>query len=104
MIQLELNEDEVEMLPVEKVKELYDNQIDRAKELMANKNHDYAEAWREMSQESYVDLILAKLLRIKQIVSNDGVTIASEGVDSNFFDILNYAAFALIMISEGKHL
>ena len=104
LIQLELNEDEVEMLPVEKVKELYDKQIDRAKELMANKNHDYAEAWREMSQESYVDLILAKLLRIKQIVSNDGVTIASEGVDSNFFDILNYAAFALIMISEGKHL
>jgi hypothetical protein len=70
---------------------------------MQDKNHDYGEAWREMSQESFIDLILAKLLRIKQILNNDGKTIASEGVDANFYDILNYAAFGLILIQEGKH-
>jgi hypothetical protein len=69
---------------------------------MLDKNHDYGEAWREMSQESFVDLILAKLLRIKQIISNEGVTIISEGIDANYFDILNYAVFALILIDEGK--
>ena len=103
LIQLELGSEEVEMLSVNEVQNLYDAQVKRAKQLMADKNHDYGEAWREMSQESYTDLILAKILRIKQIIGNDGVTIASEGVDANFFDILNYAAFALIMIGEGKH-
>ena len=67
------------------------------------KNHDYGEAWREMSQESFTDHILAKLLRIKQIISNDGVTIASEGIDANFYDIINYAVFALILIEEKVH-
>ncbi|HYJ38380.1 MAG TPA: DUF1599 domain-containing protein, partial [Chitinophagaceae bacterium] len=61
------------------------------------------EAWREMSQESFVDLILMKLMRIRQILSNDGKTIASEGIDSNFIDIVNYSTFALILIDEGKH-
>ncbi|RYG53690.1 MAG: DUF1599 domain-containing protein [Chitinophagaceae bacterium] len=103
LIQLELGSEEVEMLTVPKVQELYDRQVQRAKLLMADKNHDYGEAWREMSQESYTDLILAKLLRIKQIIGNDGVTIVSEGIDANYFDILNYAVFALIMIGEGKH-
>jgi hypothetical protein len=70
---------------------------------MTDKNHDYGEAWRDMSQESFVDLILAKLLRIKQIVANEGVTLVSEGIDANFFDILNYSVFALILIGEGKH-
>jgi hypothetical protein len=64
---------------------------------MQNKNHDYGEAWRDMSQESFVDLILAKVLRIKQIVQNDGKTLVSEGIESNFYDILNYAVFALIL-------
>lgn len=103
LIQLELTNEHVEMLSVSRVQELYDAQISRAKLLLKDKNHDYDEAWREMSQESYADLILAKILRIKQIISNDGVTIASEGIDANYFDILNYAAFALIMIGEGKH-
>ncbi len=103
LVQLELGSEEVEMLSVSEVQNLYDAQVNRAKQLMADKNHDYGEAWREMSQESYTDLILAKILRIKQIIGNDGVTIASEGVDANFFDILNYSAFALIMIGEGKH-
>ena len=70
---------------------------------MTDKNHDYGEAWREMSQESFIDLILAKLLRIKQIISNKGITLMSEGIDANYFDIMNYAAFGLILIQEGKH-
>lgn len=64
---------------------------------MRDKNHDYDEAWRDMSHESFVDLILAKILRIRQIVQNDGLTLASEGIDSNYYDIINYAAFALIL-------
>ena len=70
---------------------------------MQDKNHDYGEAWREMSQESFVDLILAKLLRIKQILANDGKTIISEGIDANYYDIINYAVFALILMSENVH-
>ena len=103
LIQLELNSDEPEQLPVTVVKELYEAKIVAAKKLMQDKNHDYGEAWREMSQESFVDLILAKLLRIKQIISNEGVTLVSEGIDANYFDILNYAVFGLILMGEGKH-
>lgn len=103
LIQLDLTSDETEELPVEKVRHLYDDKAASCKKLMQDKNHDYGEAWREMSQESFVDLILAKLLRIRQILANDGKTIASEGIDANFFDILNYAVFALILIGEGKH-
>lgn len=103
LMQLELGDIETEMLPVETVRTLYDDKVAAAKKLMSDKNHDYGEAWREMSQESFVDLILAKLLRIKQIIANDGVTIISEGIDANFYDILNYAVFALILIDEGKH-
>lgn len=103
LIQLEINNDEVELMGVEEVAALYDKKVSDAKKLMSDKNHDYGEAWREMSQESFIDLTLAKLLRIKQIISNNGVTIASEGIDSNFYDILNYAAFGLILIDEGLH-
>ena len=102
LMQLSLSAEESEQLGVERVTDLYNHQIASAKSLMNDKNHDYGEAWREMSQESFVDLILAKLLRIRQIIANDGKTIASEGIDANFFDILNYAAFALILIAEGK--
>ena len=98
LIQLKLNDGgEREELQVDEALSLYDDQIGKAKKLMTDKNHDYGEAWREMSQESFVDLILAKILRIKQIVQNEGKTIASEGIDANFYDILNYAVFALIM-------
>jgi len=69
---------------------------------MLDKNHDYGEAWRDMSQESFADLILVKLLRIKQILHNDGKTLISEGIDANYVDILNYSIFALILIAEGK--
>lgn len=74
--------------------------IDAARKLMHDKNHDYGEAWREMSQESFTDLILSKILRIKQIIANEAKTLVSEGIDANFYDILNYAVFALIQISS----
>jgi hypothetical protein len=82
---------------------LYDRHIGRVRNLMEEKNHDYGEAWRDMSQESFADLILVKLLRIRQILANDGKTIISEGIDANIHDIINYAVFALILIEEGKH-
>jgi hypothetical protein len=103
LIQLQLASDETEELPVQQVENLYNDQVNRAKRLMEDKNHDYGEAWRQMSQESFADLILAKLLRIKQILKNDGKTIASEGIDANFFDIMNYSVFALILIDENIH-
>ncbi|CAN5402592.1 DUF1599 domain-containing protein [soil metagenome] len=103
LIQLDKQTDEREDLPVEEVAELYDQKIAVAKKLMEDKNHDYGEAWREMSQESFADLVLTKLLRIKQILLNKGATIISEGIDANYYDIMNYAVFAMILIEEGKH-
>ena len=103
LIQLDIKDDELEDLPVETVAHLYNEKIDIAKKLMLDKNHDYGEAWREMSQESFVDLILAKILRIKQIIANKGQTIISEGIDANFYDIINYAVFGLILIEEEVH-
>mgnify|MGYP000710458762 FL=1 len=103
LIQLKLDDPKVEDMPVAQVQELYQQNVDFAKSTMLDKNHDYGEAWRDMSQESYADLILVKLLRIRQILTNDGKTLISEGIDANFVDILNYASFALIQISEGKH-
>ena len=75
---------------------LYDEVLSEAKELMLRKNHDYGEAWREMSKEGIVDMILAKVIRIKTILDNGGKTISSEGVEGNYFDIINYAIFDLI--------
>ena len=75
---------------------LYDEVLNEAKELMIRKNHDYGEAWREMSKEGIVDMILAKIIRIKTILANDGKTVASEGAEGNYFDIINYAIFDLI--------
>ena len=97
LIQLELNDDETEDLDVEIVTKMYDKKVVIAKQLMQDKNHDYGEAWRDMSQESFADLILAKVLRIKQILNNEGKTLISEGIDANFYDIINYAVFALIL-------
>ncbi len=85
---LELSED--------KVTELYDKYAKEAHDLMNKKNHDYGEAWRDMRVSSLTDLILMKILRIKQIEDNQGETLISEGVDANYFDMLNYAVFALI--------
>ncbi|MBR1426503.1 MAG: DUF1599 domain-containing protein [Paludibacteraceae bacterium] len=75
---------------------LYDEVLNEARELMNRKNHDYGEAWREMSREGIVDMILAKIIRIKTILANNGKTLASEGVEGNYFDIINYAIFDLI--------
>lgn len=101
-IQLELPGDAPEELPIDQVSALYDSHVSTAKKLMQDKNHDYGEAWRSMSQESFVDLILMKLQRIRQILINEGKTIISEGIDANYLDILNYAVFALILLSESK--
>jgi hypothetical protein len=100
LIQLELNVDARLDLPEKEALSLYDKYANAARSLMENKNHDYGEAWREMRIASLTDLILAKLLRIKQIEDHKGATLISEGVDGNYFDIINYAIFVLIRFSE----
>lgn len=97
LIQLFLGHDAVEDVPVEQVERWYDEKIAQTKALMTKKNHDYGEAWRSMSQESFVDLILMKLMRMRQIIANDGKTLISEGLDANYQDIINYSVFALIL-------
>jgi len=102
IIQLEeRNLDEVELSAVDAVK-LYDKYADKAKALMEKKNHDYGEAWRDMRVSSLTDMILQKILRVKQIEDNNGSTIISEGIDANYFDMLNYSVFALIHLGKGK--
>lgn len=103
LIQLKKNNSAVEDLDVDIVSALYSENVQLAKDTMLAKNHDYGEAWREMTQESFADLILVKLLRVRQILANDGKTLISEGIDANYVDIINYAIFALILINEGKH-
>lgn len=101
LIQLALPADAPEELELQQVAALYDENVSTAKRLMQDKNHDYGEAWRSMSQESFVDLILMKPQRIRQILSNEGKTLVSEGIDANYHDILNYAVFALILMAEA---
>ncbi|MDO4225512.1 MAG: DUF1599 domain-containing protein [Bergeyella zoohelcum] len=81
---------------------LYDKYAQEAKQLMEYKNHDYGEAWREMRISSITDLIYQKVLRTKQIEDNNGKTIVSEGLNANYFDMLNYAVFCLIKLSEKQ--
>lgn len=102
LIQLELTENDPEELEPETARTMYHKFFIAAKTLMQSKNHDYGEAWRNMTQESFVDLILMKLQRMRQILSNKGQTIISEGMDANYYDIVNYAVFALILQSEAK--
>jgi len=102
LIQLTLTEDDPEELPVHTVATLYRQQLMAARDLMLGKNHDYGEAWRNMTQESFVDLILMKLQRMRQILLNKGKTIISEGLDANYHDMINYAEFALILQEESK--
>lgn len=94
-----------EFLPLqpEEAMKLYDQAIAEATSLMRNKNHDYDEAWRKMRISSFTDIILQKLLRTKEIEDNHGITKVSEGIDANFMDIINYAFFALIKISEKEN-
>lgn len=102
LIQLELAKDDRMEMPVDETMSLYTKYAQAAKDLMEKKNHDYGEAWRDMRVSSLTDLILVKLLRIKQIEDNQGKTVISEGIDANYFDIINYAIFALIRLTEGK--
>jgi hypothetical protein len=99
LIQLELGPSEAEM-EQDQTQKLYNGWFEKAKQLMQDKNHDYGEAWRMMRISSYTDLILMKLKRTKQIEDNMGQTTVSEGIDANYLDIINYAVFALIKISE----
>ncbi len=93
LVEMELGE--------EKAIAFYDHYSKEAFELMQRKNHDYGEAWRDMRVSSLTDLILMKILRVKQIEDNKGKTIMSEGIDANYFDMLNYAVFSLIHLSEN---
>ena len=87
-------------LNVEQATQFYDEKIRLTKELMEAKNHDYGEAWREMRVSSLTDLILQKLLRVKQIEDNKGKTLVSEGIDANYQDMINYSVFALILMKK----
>ena len=99
---MELSENDPEELDVDSVETLYHRYFTAAKMLMQSKNHDYGEAWRNMTQESFVDLILMKLQRMRQIIANKGKTLISEGLDANYYDMINYAVFALILLEESK--
>lgn len=100
LIQLEKGVADQPDLELAEASDLYDQHIQETKTLMENKNHDYGEAWREMRISSLTDLILQKLLRVKQIENNSGKTIVSEGLEANYQDMINYAIFALILIGE----
>lgn len=98
LIQMELGTGGNLELPYDEGERLYDKYIFAARDLMMDKNHDYGEAWRTMRISSLTDIILMKLLRVKQIEDNQGKTFISEGLDANYYDIINYAIFALIRL------
>ena len=98
MLQLDLSDSDPNELEVELVENLFDQRVNETKELMFAKNHDYGEAWRDMRISSLTDLILMKILRVKQIEDNLGQTVVSEGVKANYQDMLNYSVFALIKL------
>ena len=102
LVQLQKGVVETPDLKAEEAAMLVREQLGTARSLMQRKNHDYGEAWRSMRVSSLVDLILMKLLRIKQIEDNKGQTLVSEGIDANFLDIVNYAVFALILMNEEE--
>jgi len=101
LIQLEKGVSEQPDLSAEEAIQLYDKHVAITKKLMEDKNHDYGEAWRDMRVSSLTDLILQKLLRVKQIENNKGKTIVSEGIDANYQDMINYAVFALVHLKES---
>ena len=101
LIQMEKGIVESPDLNLDQALKLYDNQLSVTKSLMENKNHDYGEAWREMRVSSLTDLIIQKILRIKQIEDNKGKTLVSEGIDANYQDMINYSVFALIHLQKS---
>ncbi len=98
LIQLEKGIADQPDMDHQEVESLYQHHYQEAKSLMESKNHDYGEAWREMRVSSLTDLILQKLLRVKQIEDNGGKTLISEGIDANYYDMINYAIFAIIKL------
>ena len=104
LIQHSLAGDDRQDIPVTELGPLYDRFVEETRQLFQDKNHDYGEIWRDMRISSYTDLILMKLLRIKQIEDNQGLLLASEGVDANYMDIINYCVFALIRLEEQSTL
>jgi len=102
LIQLDLGWEEITEIDADQALVHFTGKQKLATELMVAKNHDYGEAWRDMRVSSMTDLILMKLLRIKQIEDNEGETLISEGVDAGYLDIVNYALFALIKLTEAK--
>ena len=99
LIQLQLQNDDRMELPLEALMKLYDQEAKETLDLLLDKNHDYGEAWRDMRVSSITDIILMKLLRVKQIEDNEGKTKVSEGYDGNYRDMINYAVFALIKLN-----
>jgi hypothetical protein len=100
LIQHALAGDNRQDIPLEELAPMYDQYVAETRQLFRDKNHDYGEIWRDMRISSYTDLILMKLLRIKQIEDNQGQLLVSEGVDANYMDIINYCVFALIRLEE----
>lgn len=102
LIQLDKGIVEQPDLSLEEAVSLYDEKVALTKQLMMDKNHDYGEAWRDMRVSSLTDLILQKLLRVKQIEDNQGKTLVSEGIDANYQDMINYSVFALIHLKDWE--
>ena len=102
LVQLEKGVVEQPDMSTEEATKLYEEKVAITKQLMEDKNHDYGEAWRDMRVSSLTDLILQKLLRVKQIEDNKGKTLVSEGIDANYQDMINYAIFAMIHLNEDK--
>jgi hypothetical protein len=102
LIQLDKRNTNIEEIDPTIVENLYQEKVTLAFDLMQQKNHDYGEIWRSMSQESFTDLIIMKLQRMKQIIANEGKTLISEGIDANYLDIINYSLFALILLDQPQ--
>lgn len=100
LIQMDLTDDDPMEMDVAKLEPLYDQHVLTTMELLMNKNHDYGEAWRDMRVASMTDIVLMKLLRVKQIEDNAGQTIISEGIDANYMDMINYAVFCMILMKD----
>ncbi|OEK00048.1 hypothetical protein BFP97_00310 [Roseivirga sp. 4D4] len=102
LIQMNLTDDDPMEMDVQVLEPLYDKHVKETMELLLNKNHDYGEAWRDMRVASITDIVLMKLLRVKQIEDNQGKTIISEGIDANYMDMINYAVFCMILMGFAK--
>jgi Nucleotide modification associated domain 1 len=102
LIQLQLEDDSKLEMTYDELKPYYDKAVQETFDLLQNKNHDYGEAWREMRVTSITDIILMKLLRVKQIEDNQGKTLVSEGIKANYQDMINYAVFCMIKLSIGE--